>query len=141
MPAVIPVGFEVPVFIIGIDAQGKLGVGLNTGDSIAIVSADPNTVSWTPDATAGMSPADPNATPPVPSYQSILSGEAASAATPAQPGVPITLTRTLTFGNGNPSDVETDTVTVSPDVAVATGDIFGTPVAIPPATPPASARR
>lgn len=136
MPAVIPVGFEVPVFIIGKDAQGKLGVPLGSGDSIAVVSSDPNTVAWTPDATPGMSPADPTATPPVLSYQSILSGVAASAPTPAQPGVPITLTRTLTFANGNPPDVETDTVTVSPDVAVATGDIFGTPVAIP--TPPAA---
>lgn len=128
MPLTLPVGDQDTFYILG--TAPFLGALLGPGQTISVLSADPNTVTLTPDATA-RPVAAADATTAVPAgTPSILSGIVSSPASPAQPGVPISVTATVSNVDGTTGETLTDTVTVSPQAATAIGDLFGvaTPV-------------
>lgn len=117
-------------YAIGTDAAKLQGASLATGQTITVVSADPATVDFgTPD-----SPPQADAE----GVQSVLSCNVIFKNPPAQLGVPITVTLTVSNADGTPADGSpiTDTVTVTAPVAgvaVAVGDLFESGIAVPKA--------
>jgi hypothetical protein len=102
---------------------------LPAGQSIQLISGDPATFTISLDSPAV---ADPDGTVTVGSFTVV------SDTTPAQPNTPINVTLNILNADGSVAATKTDTVTVSEAAVEAVGDIFGTPIAIPPApTPPA----
>lgn len=124
MPLTLPDNDTAPYYIFGVDAKGVAGAALPAGASIAPpVSADPNTVILTPDATPQVAPNG---------VQSLASGTVSSPATVAQPNVAINITAQVTNADGSAGASLTDTVTIAPGTEATLGDLFGTatPVAV-----------
>ena len=111
-------------YIIGTDANGITGAQLASGQTITVVSADPNTVVVTPDATAAVDNEG---------VQSVASGTVVPAATPAQLNVAINVTATVLNSDGTTAETAVDTVTVTPavlGVAVSIGELFEEPISV-----------
>ena len=116
-------------FIVGTDASGNLGAQLAAGQTVAVVSADLNTIVVTmdpaPKAVSGTGTPDDG-------VQSVASGTVAVGPTPVL-NSPINLTATVSNPDGSAAETETDTVTivpVTPGVAVSVGDVFGSQSAL-----------
>ena len=110
------------------DGSGQSGAPLDVGQTIAVVSADPATVDFTPD-----SPARKNNE----GVQSVLSGAVNFKNPPAQQDVPITVTATVSNADGTPAETANDTVTVTAPVAgpaKSIGELFEQDVAGVPGT-------
>lgn len=126
MPLTLPLGDKdqgwVTVSIDNHDGKGPvLQSALPTGQTLTpLVSPDPATFTLTMDATPVVNPTSPT----------VASFVVASAATPAQPNVALTVTLTVLNADGSTAAKATDTVTVSETATEAVGDLFGTPVAI-----------
>jgi len=108
-------------YIIGADASGQTGAQLAKGQTVAVVSSDPNTVVLTPDAT----PAVDNE-----GVQSVASGSVGVGPTPAL-NTAVTVTATVTNADGTAAETISDTVTVTPTVpgvATSIGELFEEPV-------------
>ena len=121
-------------YIIGTDANGLTGAQLASGQSVTVVSADPNTVVITPDAT----PAVDNE-----GVQSVASGTVAPAASPAQLNVAINVTATVLNSDSSIAETAVDTVTVTPavpGVAVSIGELFEVPLSVSSAAKEITAR-
>jgi hypothetical protein len=120
-------------YIIGTDASGLTGAPLASGQTITVVSADPNTVVFTPDASAAVDNE---------SVQSVASGGVAVGPTPVLNSA-ITVTATVLNSDGSTAESLTDTVTITPavpGVAVSIGDLFEVPVSAGTTTPAAAAK-
>ena len=139
MPLILPVGDTDNFYIFG--TAPFLGALLGPGQTASVVSADPNTVILTPDATpfpvraADASASVPSGTP------TILSGVVSTPATPAQPNVAINCTLTVLNADGSTAETLTDTVTVSPEAATAIGDLFGVATPVTSSTTTATAKK
>lgn len=108
-------------FIIGTDAAGLTGAQLAKGQTISVVSGDPNTVAITPDA----SPAVDNE-----GVQSVASGGVAAGPSPVL-NTPVSATATVLNADGSIAETVVDTVTITapvPGVATSIGELFEQPV-------------
>ena len=108
-------------FAIGVDASGLSGASLGPGQTISIVSSDPNTVDF--------GPADSPAQADAEGVASMLSCAVIFKNPPAQLGVPVNVTLSILNSDGSPADGTplVDTVTVTAPVAgvaVSVGDLF-----------------
>jgi hypothetical protein len=127
MPLNLPDNMSVDVFISAVDDHNLDGAALGTGQTVAVVSADPASVVYTADATARPAP-DGSA--------SIASGKAA-AANPVASRSAIAITSTILNADGTPGTnpagtaipVASDTITVQAGLASAEGVLFGVPAA------------
>jgi hypothetical protein len=118
-------------FIIGADASGLTGAQLAPGQTISVVSADPNTVAITPDAMPGVDNEG---------VQSVASGGVAAGPSPVL-NSPINVTATVSNADGSVAESVVDTVTITaavPGVAVSIGELFEQLVA---GVPAAAARK
>ena len=123
-PLTLPVGDTDTFYLFG--TAPFLGALLGPGQTISVVSSDPNTVILTPDATpVPVRPADASAAVPA-GTPTMMSGVVSAPASPAQPGVAINCTWTILNADGSTAETDTDTVTMSPTAATAVGDLFGT---------------
>src|SRR5260370_37860334 len=94
----IPVGKTDDFFVVGFDDNGAPGIGLQSGQTCAVTSADPATVTITQDATPRVTGEDlvaANGVKVAAGAATIASGKAGSPATPAQLKVALSLTYTL----------------------------------------------
>ena len=118
MPLTIQMGVtDEKYFVIGTDAKGNAGAQLGPGQTISVVSADPTTVTLTP---------DPTALPDNEGTPSLASGSV----TPVKVGGPVNATWTVTNTDGTVAETDTDTVTVTtvtPGVATSIGVLFEEP--------------
>jgi hypothetical protein len=108
-------------FIIGTDAAGLTGAQLAAGQTVAVVSADPTIVTFTPDTT------------PQPDNEGVPS-VASGSVNPIKVGGPVTVTATVSNADGTAAESATDTVTVvapTPGVAVSIGELFEQGVTVP----------
>jgi len=108
-------------FIIGADASGLTGAQLGLGQTIAVVSADPNTVAITPDASPGIDNEG---------VQSVASGGVAAGPSSVL-NTPVNVTATVSNADGSVAESVVDTVTITapvPGVAVSIGELFEQPV-------------
>lgn len=129
MPLIMPLGDQdtgfITVTIDNHDGKGPVAqAALPAGQTAQVVSADPATFTITMDSPAV---ADPDGTLTVGSFTVV------SAAAPAQPNVAVGVTLNILNADGSVAATLSDTVTVSETATEAVGDIFGSPVAIPPA--------
>ena len=128
MPLTLPLGDSDEFYIYG--TAPTLGALLGPGQTISVVSADPNTVVLTPDATPKpVAAADATAAVPA-GTPTILSGVVSASVSPAQPNVAIICTATVLNSDGSTAETLTDTVTVSPQAASAIGVLFGAPTPV-----------
>jgi hypothetical protein len=114
-------------FIIGKDATGLLGAQLATGQTINVISSDPNTVVIAPDATPGVDNEN---------TQSVASGGVTVGPTPAL-NTAVTVTATVLNADGSTAETASDTVTITaavPGVATSVGVLFEQPVSGAPAS-------
>jgi len=130
MPLNLPDDDSAPYYILGIDAKGVKGAQLAAGASLAVTSADPNTVVVTPDASPAVEPTS--------GLQSLASGTVSSPASPAAPNTAIAINAAVTNADGTAGISVSDTVTVTPGAAAALGEVFGAAVPVPVVAPPAS---
>lgn len=128
MPLILPIGDTSQEYIFG--TAPFLGALLGSGQTIAVVSADPNSVILTPDATA-KPVAQADATSAVPAgTPTIMSLVVSGPASPAQPNVAISCTATVLNADGTTAETLVDTVTMSSTAATAIGDLFGAAVPV-----------
>ena len=129
VPLSLPDSMQDTYSIVGKDAAGLLGAQLAPGQTIEVVSADPATVLVVPDPTPQPVPAGES----VPAgTATVASGTVKSAAPPAQPNVPVSVTATVKNADGSVAETISDTVTITPGVATSVGELFG---AATPVTP------
>jgi len=124
-------------FIVGFDDSGAPGALLQTGQTCAVSSGDPNTVAISQDATPRVTTADftaPNGVVVPAGTQSIASGKVSAGPTPVE-NTPITITAhnanadgsPVLDDSGDPIPDLTDTVTINPSLLKSEGILFGTP--------------
>lgn len=116
MPLTLPDNDSALFSVIGTDSKGVKGASLPTGAKLVVTSSDPNTVVVNQDATAQ---------PAADGTPTVGSGNVQSAATPAAPNTPITITAQVVLADGSNGDSITDTVTVAPGTETAVGILFG----------------
>ena len=108
-------------YIIGTDANGVAGAQLGPGQTLALVSADTSTVTFTPDPT------------PQPDDEGVAS-VGSFGVNFLKVGGPITVTATVTNADGTVVGTPlSDTITVTPvqpGVAATFGDLFEQPLAV-----------
>jgi len=115
MPLTLPQNLTDDFFVVGDEP-------LAAGQTLSVVSADPATVVITSDTTVRP---DPTA-PPDESF-TLGSGKVAAAATPAQIGVPISITASVKNADGSAGPTMSDTVTIVAPGLTKIGVLFGTP--------------
>jgi len=104
-------------FIIGEDNDGLVGAQLAPGQTVTVVSADPNTVALVPDATPAVD---------AEGVQSVASGAVVVGPSPSL-NTPITCTVTVLNPDGGTAETQSDTATITaavPGVATSVGVLF-----------------
>ena len=129
MALILPLGNEAQGFVTATidnhDGKGPVAqTALPAGQVLSIVSADPATFTVAIDSPAVL---DPDGT------ASVASFIVAAVNPPAQPNVALNITLTVTNADGSQAAPPlVDTVTVSESATEVIGDLFETPVVLPP---------
>jgi hypothetical protein len=129
MPLTLPAGGSDTYDIIGVKSgtPPMVGLQLASGQTITVVSSDPNTVAISADATpvaTAVAEALADGTPVPAGTPTVASGTVSGAANPAQANVAINVTATVSNADGTVAETATDTVTVNPALP-ATADSIG----------------